>query len=66
MIFMMREISKLAKKAERSLPIGNGREASKGRPRKYSKLGASDGQDYDTVNLVNPADLLVNLSRISS
>ena len=53
MIFMMREISKLAKKAERSLPIGNGREASKGRPRKYSKLGASDGQDYDTVNLVN-------------
>ena len=63
---MVREISKLAKKAERSLPMGNDMEASKERPQKRSKSGASDGQDCDIVNLVNPADLLVNLSRISS
>jgi hypothetical protein len=63
---MMREISKSAKKAERSLPMGSDGEASKGRPRKYSKSGASDGQDCHTVNPVNPVDLLVNLSRISS
>jgi len=63
---MMREISILAKKIERLFSMGNNREASKGRPQKYSKSGASDGQDCDTVSPVNPVDLLVNLSRISS
>jgi len=49
---MMREISILAKKkVERLFSMGNNREASKGRPQKYSKSGASDSQDCDTVNL---------------